>query len=253
MQLGGHPVYTRGEEVGFDTREPVEDVARILEGYHALIAARVFDHLTVDPDGRSRRRAGRQHVVRSFAPAAGVRRRAHDAAVPRRTGRQDRCLGGRLQQRGPFARGDLRAARHAPALRVSARFRRRRGRTRAVHAARGRVGRAVDPPGRGRRGAHAVHTDTWVSMGQEAEKQAAPPAVRGLHGRRRDDGLGRRQAVFMHCLPAYRGHRGGHRRDRRSASRWSSSRVTTACTQPGAPSRSSSVCEPTRRRRIHST
>ena len=28
VQLGGHPVYTRGEEVGFDTREPVEDVAR---------------------------------------------------------------------------------------------------------------------------------------------------------------------------------------------------------------------------------
>ncbi len=47
MQLGGHPVYTRGEEVGFDTREPVEDVARIMEGFHSLIAARVFDHTTL--------------------------------------------------------------------------------------------------------------------------------------------------------------------------------------------------------------
>ncbi|HET9665634.1 MAG TPA: ornithine carbamoyltransferase, partial [Desertimonas sp.] len=44
VQLGGHPVYTRGEEVGIDTREPAEDVVRILEGYHAVIAARVFDH-----------------------------------------------------------------------------------------------------------------------------------------------------------------------------------------------------------------
>ena len=34
VQLGGHPVYTRGEEVGFDTREPVEDVVRIMAGYH---------------------------------------------------------------------------------------------------------------------------------------------------------------------------------------------------------------------------
>ncbi len=42
VQLGGHPVYTRGEEVGFDTREPVEDIAKIMEGYHALIAARVL-------------------------------------------------------------------------------------------------------------------------------------------------------------------------------------------------------------------
>ena len=48
VQLGGHPVYTRGEEVGFDTRETVEDVTRIMAGYHALIAARVFDHSVLE-------------------------------------------------------------------------------------------------------------------------------------------------------------------------------------------------------------
>ena len=47
VQLGGHPVCTYGDEVGFDTRETVEDIGRIMEGYHALIAARVFDHSTV--------------------------------------------------------------------------------------------------------------------------------------------------------------------------------------------------------------
>ncbi|MGA1345281.1 MAG: ornithine carbamoyltransferase, partial [Ilumatobacteraceae bacterium] len=44
VQLGGHPVYTRGEEVGIDTREPAEDIVRILAGYHAVVAARVFSH-----------------------------------------------------------------------------------------------------------------------------------------------------------------------------------------------------------------
>lgn len=48
VQLGGHPIYTRGEEIGFDTREPVEDVARIMSGYHGLIAARVFEHSIVE-------------------------------------------------------------------------------------------------------------------------------------------------------------------------------------------------------------
>ena len=48
VQLGGHPVYTRGDEVGFDVREPVEDVARIMSGYHAVIAARVFSHGVID-------------------------------------------------------------------------------------------------------------------------------------------------------------------------------------------------------------
>ena len=37
--LGGHPVYIRGEEVGIGTRESVEDVARTLAGYCAVIAA----------------------------------------------------------------------------------------------------------------------------------------------------------------------------------------------------------------------
>ncbi|MFP5488912.1 MAG: ornithine carbamoyltransferase, partial [Acidimicrobiia bacterium] len=48
VQLGGHPVYTRGEEVGFDTREPVADIAAIMSGYHGVIAARVFSHSVVE-------------------------------------------------------------------------------------------------------------------------------------------------------------------------------------------------------------
>ena len=86
VQLGGHPVYTRGEEIGFDVREPVEDVARIIQGYHALIAARVFDHERARADGRGRR-AGRQHAVRPVASAAGARRRADDGAGARPAGR----------------------------------------------------------------------------------------------------------------------------------------------------------------------
>ena len=48
VELGGHPVYTREDEVGLDVRESVEDVTRILAGYHALIAARVRRHETLE-------------------------------------------------------------------------------------------------------------------------------------------------------------------------------------------------------------
>ena len=54
-QLGGHPVYTRGDEVGFDEREPVEDITRVMAGYHAVLAARVFDHRVVERIGGWRR------------------------------------------------------------------------------------------------------------------------------------------------------------------------------------------------------
>ena len=48
VQLGGHPVTIRGEEVGFDSRESVEDVARTLACYHAVILARVANHSTLE-------------------------------------------------------------------------------------------------------------------------------------------------------------------------------------------------------------
>ena len=71
VQLGGHPVFTRGEEVGFDTREPVEDVARIMDGFHALIAARVYRPLDDHPARRRRDGACRQHAERSFPSLTG--------------------------------------------------------------------------------------------------------------------------------------------------------------------------------------
>ena len=44
LALGGHPVYIQAAEVGIDSREPAEDVARTLACYHAVICGRVLDH-----------------------------------------------------------------------------------------------------------------------------------------------------------------------------------------------------------------
>jgi ornithine carbamoyltransferase len=53
--------------------------------------------------------------------------------------------------------------------------------------------------------ADAVYTDTWVSMGQEAEKAKR---VKDFHGFQIDEALMKNapaHAVVLHCLPAYRG------------------------------------------------
>jgi len=55
------------------------------------------------------------------------------------------------------------------------------------------------------RGAHAVHTDTWVSMGQESDKDARRRAFEGFTVDNTMMQLADPSAVFMHCLPAYRG------------------------------------------------
>ncbi|MGA1052500.1 MAG: ornithine carbamoyltransferase, partial [Ilumatobacteraceae bacterium] len=54
-------------------------------------------------------------------------------------------------------------------------------------------------------GAHAVHTDTWVSMGQEDDKDERRQAFVGYTVDDEMMALADPSALFMHCLPAYRG------------------------------------------------
>jgi ornithine carbamoyltransferase len=55
------------------------------------------------------------------------------------------------------------------------------------------------------RGADIIVTDTWASMGQEDEKTERLKAFHGYTVDRTIMQLAHKDAVFMHCLPAYRG------------------------------------------------
>jgi ornithine carbamoyltransferase len=206
VQLGGHPVYTRGEEVGFDVREPVEDVTRVMAGYHGMLAARVFDH------GVVRRMAAvsdvpvvnmlsdHSHPLQGLAdvltmqqvhgPLAGrtiayvgdynnVARSLAEASV---------MLGAHVRLGCPVGHDASGAELERIAGLGS-------GTVVQVH----RADEAVI-------GATAVHTDTWTSMGQEAEKAER---VRVFESFGVDASLMSRAAPdagFYHCLPAYRGY-----------------------------------------------
>lgn len=210
VQLGGHPIYTRGEEVGFDTREPVEDVARIMAGYHAIIAARVFEHSTLeraaaalDADGTHvpvvNMLSDWSHPLQALADALTMRQRLGDLAgrtvayigdyanVARSLAEVSLLLGMKVQLACPvgFDAGDAELER----LKMI-------GAGDIVQTTR---------PHEAADGADAVHTDTWVSMGQESEKEARRRAFEGYAV---DDSVmdaAKGDAIFMHCLPAYRG------------------------------------------------
>jgi ornithine carbamoyltransferase len=55
------------------------------------------------------------------------------------------------------------------------------------------------------RGAHAVYTDVWVSMGNEAETEARLRAMAPYQVNEALMAAALPDAVFMHCLPAHRG------------------------------------------------
>jgi len=206
VQLGGHPVYTRGEEVGFDTREPVEDIARIMSGYHGLIAARVFKHDVVQRLAASssipvvNMLSDESHPLQGLADALTMVQEFGSLEgmtvayvgdynnVARSLGEVCVMLGARYRLACP-------TGYNAPDQELA----------RIAALGSGSIDQSNDPQ-RAVAGAHAVHTDTWVSMGQEAEKAErlqifGTYAVTAALMSQADS-----KAIFMHCLPAYRGY-----------------------------------------------
>ena len=55
-------------------------------------------------------------------------------------------------------------------------------------------------------GADVVTTDTWISMGQEAEKQQRIDSFSGYTVDADLMAKAKSDAIFLHCLPAYRGY-----------------------------------------------
>jgi len=55
-------------------------------------------------------------------------------------------------------------------------------------------------------GANIIYTDTWVSMGQESQKQQRLNDFRGYIVDERLMAAAPKHAVVIHCLPAYRGY-----------------------------------------------
>jgi len=64
----------------------------------------------------------------------------------------------------------------------------------------------IRDPREAAQGADIIVTDTWASMGQEDEKAERLKAFEGYMVDRKLMQLAHKDAVFMHCLPAYRGH-----------------------------------------------
>jgi ornithine carbamoyltransferase len=55
------------------------------------------------------------------------------------------------------------------------------------------------------RGADAVYTDVWASMGQESEAEQRRAVFSPFQVNSRLMAQGAPSAIFMHCLPAHRG------------------------------------------------
>ena len=200
VALGGHPVYVRADEVGIGGRESVEDVARTLACYHAIIAARVKDHAVLE---------GFVGAV----PETPVINMLSDVAHPLQ-GLADlltiKQLRGSIEGTKIAFVGDANNVSNSLAVGAS-----KLGASFCLAAPEGyRFGEKVaslegvsqtSDPKEAVAGADFVYTDVWVSMGQDEEGQARRAAFEPFQVDEALMSSAGTNAKFLHCLPAIRG------------------------------------------------
>ncbi|HOT96991.1 MAG TPA: ornithine carbamoyltransferase [bacterium] len=204
-QLGGHAIYLGPAEIGLGTRESVPDVARVLSRFADGIMARVFGHdlveglaqwasvpvinglsdllhpcqilgdlLTIiehkgDYEGVKLAYVGDgNNIVNSFINVAGILPLDLRIACPK--GYEPNA-------------GILKKARDKGVSRIL----------------------VVEDPVEAVKGAEVIYTDTWASMGQEAEAAARRKVFKLYQVNAKLLKQAAKDCIFMHCLPAHRG------------------------------------------------
>lgn len=208
IELGGHAIVMSNAEVGLGKRELAADVGRVLSGMVQGIMARVFEHQKLldlveystvpvinalselshpcqaladvmtmmdefgqDLSGRTMAFIGDgNNVARSLAAICGRLNMKFVLACPK---------GYELYQ--PFIE---RLMKQSPGMDFRMTY------------------DAVDAV----KNADAVYTDTWISMGQEAEAEQRRAAFSEHQVNVKLMGKAPAHAIVLHCLPAYRGY-----------------------------------------------
>ena len=191
-QLGGHPVYLQPAELGIGSRESVEDVTRTLACYHAIIAARVFDHQLLEQMAAVNAApvlnmlSGTDHPLQALADLLTIQQ-----LVGRIEGARVAFIGEANNVARSLAEGcALLGFDFVIASPEGYRF------------DDGDIRQVADPD-EAVEGADVVYTDVWVSMGDEPRDERRP----AFEPYQVDEALMARApgAWFMHCLPAHRG------------------------------------------------
>ncbi|PJF25523.1 MAG: ornithine carbamoyltransferase [Phototrophicales bacterium] len=208
QHLGGSAIMLGPDEIGLGKRESVADTARTLSGYVQAIMARVFAHKDVlsladnasvpvinglsDTHHPCQAMADMLTILEHFGQIEGVQIAyvgdSNNVAVS-------------LAQAAAYFGGHVRIA-SPPGYMLSEELLSQIDETARQHG--GSLAAFYDPV-EAVRGAQVIYTDTWVSMGQEAETAIRLPIFQPYQVNRNLVRHADSGAIIMHCLPAHRG------------------------------------------------
>jgi ornithine carbamoyltransferase len=206
-QLGGHSVYLSQSEVGLGSRESIADVARTINRYVNIIAARTFAHATVVSLAEHtaipviNALSDREHPCQALGDLLTIyeKKKKLEGLTLAFIG-DGNNVAGSLLLASALAGMNFRIA-SPKGYEISE----------EIEALGRRLARSntqvllLEQPGEAVEGADVVYTDVWTSMGQEAEVKKRRKAFTSYQVTAELMAKAAKEAIFMHPLPAHHG------------------------------------------------
>jgi ornithine carbamoyltransferase len=204
--LGGSAIFIRPEDVGgIGKREPIKDMARVLSRYVDGIMARTFEHNTVIELAKY----ATVPVINALTDLSHPCQAMADVlTIKEHLGRLEGVKVAFIGDGNNVARSlAFAAAKLGMKLVVASPngYELDWGTVEKTNGIKADSVSITDNPAEAVAGADVVYTDTWVSMGQENEKQKRIKAFKGFQVNAEILKSAPTNAKIMHCLPAYRG------------------------------------------------
>jgi len=212
-QLGGDAVFLSSDDIQLGRGETIGDTARALSRYVDGLMARVHGHGDIEKLSENATvpvingLSGFNHPCQALADAFTLAETEGEGTADALNGLTVAWVGDGnnvchsllhlLPRLGVSVRVGT-PEKHRPKGGVL-----KRGRELAKEAGSDATVEVTDDPERAVKGADAVYTDTWVSMGEEGKDASDFETFQVNEGLFEEVS---EEAVFMHCLPAHRGH-----------------------------------------------
>lgn len=206
--LGGDALYISPNEIGLGQRESIADVSRVISGYVSAIMARVFEHQHVlelakwssipvinglsDYNHPCQGMADALTIIEKFDSLKGLNVTYVGDGNNVAVSLMHVCakLGANFTIANPADYDIL------PKAVVDAK---------KFAQSSGSTLRFLRDPHEAVKGAHVIYTDTWTSMGQEAESEKRKLVFPPYQVNSRLVSEADKDVIVMHCLPAHRG------------------------------------------------
>lgn len=206
--MGGDALYLSPAEIGLGQRESIADVARVISGYVNAIMARVFDHAHVlelakwasvpvvnglsDYNHPCQAMADALTIIEKFGSLKGLNVTYLGDGNNVAVSLLHICakLGANFTLASPEGYDMLPEAIH-----LGEKF----------AAESGSKTTFIRDPHAAVKNAHVIYTDTWTSMGQEAETEKRKAVFPPYQVNQKLVEEADKDVIVMHCLPAHRG------------------------------------------------